>query len=65
MFGCGRKRKELRMTPQGKRFYSIDMDRPCHIRDVKGELLHRYLDETVWRDAQGRVLEQQPTQETK
>jgi hypothetical protein len=47
-----------------KRKYGVDLDRPVHIRDFKGEVLHRYLDETVWRDAQGRVCNPQPTQET-
>jgi hypothetical protein len=70
LFGCGAKRKDLRtgnrkqnMTPQGNRFYAIDMDRPVHIEDHLGQTRHRYLDETpsLWRDQQGRVLEQQPT----
>lgn len=41
------------MKPQGKRYYSIDMDRPVHIQDHAGETIHRYLDEPFWRNAQG------------
>jgi hypothetical protein len=53
------------MQPQGKRHYQIDYDRPVHITDHKGEIIHRYLDENVWRDQQGRVVQPQQTQETR
>jgi hypothetical protein len=53
------------MQPQGNRRYAIDLDRPVHIRDHMGEVVHKYLDEQpqVWRDAQGRIVEPQPTLE--
>jgi hypothetical protein len=48
-FQFGELKKVTRnMQPQGKRYYQIDMDRPVHIRDFKGEVYHRYLDESVW-----------------
>jgi hypothetical protein len=48
----------------GPRHYAIDHDRGVHIEDRAGVLVHRYLDEPFWRDAQGNVLPgQEPTPE--
>jgi hypothetical protein len=62
-FGCGRKRRDLQMQPQGQRRYQPDYDRGVILRELPdGSMIHRYCDENVWRDAFGNVLPDQPAQ---
>ena len=52
------------MDANGPRFYTPDYDRGVIIKDLPdGRMIHRYVDESVWRDAWGNVLPDQPSNE--
>jgi hypothetical protein len=50
------------MKAYGQRHYQVDYDRGAIIRELPhtGQVIHRYADENVWRDAFGNVLPDQP-----